>query len=256
MVPVTADEIEDFIPDSLKDIAAPPVFRLKPATGRDLRPYRKAVRVEGLVYHGAEAIRAEVLKALKELWSEENFQAHADRLNAFWAAADQKAEVSDAEAEAIGELMDRLGRAWQPLRQMIADNIEFAEDSLKVAASMFVGGWSNVAVPYRRDAGRVSLQAIDDVADALGELEKSAIADGVEGAGPEGLAFMQLCNAASARLTLGADTEKNSESPSPSSAIPNGSTTTSSAKTADASSQASASSKPTRRGKSAPKIAT
>ncbi len=256
-IPVTASELEPFTPSSLASIAAPPVFTLRPATGRTLREYRSALRREGLVYHAPEEIRAEIRLALAALWTPELYAAHVGRLEAVWAAEDrnenlpedQRIALDREEVRQIADLLDRVQREWPALRGMTADNVQFMEDSLKVAAAMFVAGWSNVDVAYVREAGRVPLETLDQVEGALDAAEEKAIADGVKEAGPVGRAFMELCGAVSQRLNLTRGEEKNSPSPSPSSSDPNGSMTTPSARTAARGSKASASSgrKKTRR---------
>jgi hypothetical protein len=212
-IPVEASEIEDFTPSSLANLAAPPVFRLRAAGRREFRKYQHILQSEGLEFHDREDLRAEVLRALKSLYSPDIYEANAARLRAHWALIDQKGEPEAAETDAVDELTERLTREWRPLSRMGADNVRFIEESLRVALSMFLVGWSGVEVSYRREDGRVPLEVIDDLEDWLVKTEKQAKKDKVEGVIKPGVAFVEICNAASTRLHVTKDEEKNSSSP-------------------------------------------
>ena len=121
--------------------------------------------------------------------------------------------------------------------------MRFVDESMKIAASMFIAGWSNVDLSYSRDAGRVPLQRLDELETWLEKVETAAKKDKVEGVADPGTAFVQLCNAAYSRLHLTEDEEKNSSSPPPSPPDQGGSTKKPSRKTGAAGSKASASSK-------------
>lgn len=244
MIPVEADELQEFVPTVLANLPAPPVFLLRSASGREWRKYQYIMRAEGLEFHSKDAFRAETLKALQELWSPADFEAHSARLRAHWALLDQKGEPDEKEEAAINDLMGRLVREWRPLAVMAADNMRFGEESLGIAASMFVVGWRNVDVPYRRDAGRVPLELLDQVETWLTTTEKKAAEDKIDGVLEPGMAFLQLCNAAYGRLHLTGQEEKNSSSPPHSPPSRNGSTRRRSTRTAGARSKASASSAP------------
>jgi hypothetical protein len=231
-VPVEASEIERFTPDSLRNLPAPPVFLLRPATGREWRQYQHALTAEGLMWHSKESYRAEALKGLEQLWSPDAFATGADRLKQHWLLIDQKQPVPPAEQAAVDELSERLARAWPPLSMMLADNERFTAESLKVALSMFLVGWESFDLPYAREAGRVPLPRIDAVETKLSNVAKEALAGNIEGVGAQALPFLQLCVAASAKMNLTEAEEKNSESPPLSSGNRNGSRTTSKTKAA------------------------
>lgn len=241
-IPAEASELEAFTPSVLNNLAVPPVFTLRPASGREWRKYQYIMRAEGLEYHDQEAFRAETLRALKALWSDDDYEPNASRLRNFWLLIDQNGNPDPVEAEAVNELTERLAREWRPLSAMAADNMRFVDESMKIAVSMFVVGWSGVGVPYGREAGRVPLEKIDQLEDWLLAQEKEAKANQVEGVDKPGTAFVQLCNSAYSRLHLTGQEEKNSESPPPAPQGQNGSTKKPSRKTAGARSKASASS--------------
>jgi hypothetical protein len=198
---------------------------------------------EGLQFHGTEAFRDEMLKALRALWSSDDFEPNASRLRNFWALCDQNAQSDEDEAAAIRELTERLMRAWPPLSKMAADNKRFSDESGRIAVSMFAVGWTGLEVAYSRDAGSVPLVKIDEVEIELTAMEVKAKADKVEGLAEPGTAFIQLATAAYLRLVLTRDEEKNSSSPPSSKPDPNGSTKRPSKPTGAATSKASASSK-------------
>lgn len=240
-VPIEADDIESFTPASLTNLPAPPVFKLRPATGREWRTYQYIMRSEGLTYHGTEDIRGEMLRAVDALYTQSEAAAVTARLRAYWALVDQKGEPEEAEAAAVDDLVARLTRAWPALSRAGADNMRFLEESMSIAVSMFVAGWSCLDLVYRREEGRVPLQLIDDLEEKLKEIEAQAIADKVKGVAKPGVAFIELCNAAHSRLSLTREEEKNSSSPPSTPAGRSGSKTRQSPRAAS-SSKASASS--------------
>lgn len=242
-IPVEVGELEAFTPASLKNVPVPPAFLLRPASGRDLRRYQKLIRAEGLVYHDQAVFRAVALEALKALWKPESlYEENAARLRSYWELVEQGGDPDQAEKSAFDELIDRLGRADKRLAGLAADNGEFIEETMRIAASMFVSGWSGLDLAYSREEGRVPLELMDKVEEALFDAEQQAVADKIDGAGPPGLAWMQLCNACQTRLRLTRQEEKNSSPPPPAPPGRSGSRTKRSRKTAASSSKASASS--------------
>jgi hypothetical protein len=250
MIAAEKGELETFVPESLTNLAEPPAFRLRPATGREMRTYRRIMQVEGLIYHGKEEMREEMLRALRALYDPATFETSAGRLRSYWALLDQDGKPAAEDEADVSELVGRVTREWRPLRQLAVDNDEFGERSLEIAVSMFLAGWSGIDLAYRMEEGRTPLDLIEKLREKLVEIEEKAVADKVEGAFP-GLAFMQLCLAAQRHLGLQQDEEKNSDSPP---SIPrgrNGSTKRRSGKTGASKSKASASSGSTRKGGSA-----
>lgn len=223
-VPTSIDEIEDFTPSVLRNIPVPPVFRLRPASGREYRGFEHQLRKRALTFHSAEDIRAETLKALRELWSAEAFEANRARLESYWALVDQGGVPDPNDVAAVNELNGRLVKAWPRLAEMIAETMLFNDECGRIAVSMFAVGWSGVPVDYSREAGVVPIEKIDAVESALTEMEKKAKDDRVEGVLAPGVAFAQLTAAAYSRLHLTGDEEKNSSSPPSSAPGLNGST--------------------------------
>jgi hypothetical protein len=241
-IPAECSELEHVTPPSLKNLAVPPVFILRPASGREWRKYQYVMRAEGLEYHNQDAFRDETLRALRALWSEETYQANEDRLRNYWALVEQGGKPDEAETEAVAKLSESLSREWERLRVMAADNMQFVDESLKIALSMFLVGWTGVPLSYSREGGRVPLEKLDELEDWLEKQEKAALEANIEGVLQPGTAFLELCNAAYKRLHLDKDEEKNSSSPPPAPSARNGSKTKRSPKTAAARSKASASS--------------
>jgi hypothetical protein len=242
-IPAEASEIEDFTPASLANLPSPPVFKLRPATGREWRKYQYIMRAEGLTYHSKDDIRSEMLRALASLYSEEQAGEATARLRSFWALVDQNGEPAPAEAAGVDDLVARLTREWPPLARIGADNIRFVEESMSIAVSMFVVGWSGLDLPYRREDGRMPLSLVDELEDKLKSIEQAALVDKVEGVTRPGVAFAELCNAAHSRLHLTEDEVKNSSSP-PSTPPGRSGSKTKRSRRAASSSKASASSGP------------
>jgi hypothetical protein len=234
-VPAEASEIEDFTPPSLLNLPSPPVFKLRPATGREWRKYQYVMRAEGLTYHSKEDIRAEMLRALAALYSPDDCASATARLRSYWALLDQSGTPAEADIAAVDDLVARLTREWPPLARAGADNMRFLEESMSIAVSMFVVGWTGLDLSYRRNDGRVPLDLIDELEDALQALERQAKADKVEGVGRPGTAWVELCNAAHARLSLTKEEEKKSSSPPSAPPVRSGSRTTRSRRAASSS---------------------
>lgn len=221
-----AGELVDYTPDSLANIAAPPVFRLRPATERDKRLIKKLIFKEGLVRHSDQALRDEMLRGLKALWSENIFTENEGRLRAYWDALDQyEAHVAGipfadrpafehADSTAMDELSERVRRSWGPLRDMGADNAEFDEVWPKLIASVVIAGWSGLNASYSREDGMVTMEAMEAAREALTSLEVQAAADKVEGIAFPGSAFLELITRAIGMFQLSKGEEKNSVSPS------------------------------------------
>ncbi len=231
VVPVERSEILDFTPESLKNIGDAPVFRLRPATERDMRTYRRLIAEEGLNYSSDEDLHAAIVKAIGELWSAEDAAPMATRYESIIVARNQDIEISDEDRDWASELVETVLRNRKSLRVMAADRTEFQSDAPKVALALYLSGWKRFDMPFKLDGGFVPIDTIYAVEKLLGEIEATAIADKVEEAGPVGMAFLQLCGEAFRLLRLTEDEEKNSPAPSPVSSNQEPSTQTSEAPT-------------------------
>lgn len=223
MIPLDKDQIEDFVPDSLKNIVPTPTFRFRAATPRDKQRYGHQLNLEGLRLFPEGDVRAEVLRVLKLNWDEQTFETQRARLETAWAMADQDMEIDPAEAAAITELATRCMDVSPLLRRMDADNKQFRQQAPLIALSLFLAGWSNLETPFRLEAGVVPVEAMLSLAEELREIEEKAETDKVDGVSP-GLGFLQLGLKAFELLGLTRSEEKNSPSPSSSRADPETST--------------------------------
>jgi len=222
LIPLSADEIVSYTPSSLANVATPPVFLLRPVTPRDARAFRRACMVEGLVYHGVDEVREELLRGLKRHWNE--YEEAKARIQQVWDAADQDAEVPPEELEAIAALQRSIGRMHKPLALMTADNVDFNDMAPRIALTLFVVGWQNIDVVYRREAGLVPVETVDALEVAVTAIEKKAVADKVEGAA-SGLAFTQLWAHVLTTMNLTNGERQDFQSPSSSASTPIASTT-------------------------------
>lgn len=229
--PVEGGELVEYTPDSLANLPVPPKFFLRPMTERDRRRLRKLAIQEGLRNHDSDALRAETLRGLKELWSEEVYSEQEGRMRAFWEASDQyEKEIEGVEEPEpfdhpdlvwMLELSERVTRAWPPLLKMAADNDEYQSTWPKLIASLTLAGWRDIDVRYERVEGVVTLRCLDDLESKMAEIEDHAVADQIEGAIGRGAAFVQLVTRAIRMFGVNKDEEKNSASPSKSSTTPN-----------------------------------
>lgn len=228
--PYEAADTTSFVPPSLRDIPSPPSFTIRPATRRDRKAHRNLCLVAGLKIHSKVEVREETIKALQALWSSETFAAEEPRLRAYWDALDQHeredrkdgepADFSHPDKEAISELIRRTGEAWEPLRQMAVDNLQHREDNPKHLLRLLLAGWANVpAVQFRREAGALSIDTIDDLEEALEQIEAEHAGHGCV----PGTAFLELSWEVVKLAYLSEDEAKNFESPSMSSSDQNSS---------------------------------
>jgi len=223
VIPLSKDEIVNWTPPSLGNLATPPVFKLRPATSRDGRAFQRAYVEAGLMHHTPDAFRAETLKALNALSSEDAYDIDAARLQAAWESDDQGIAVAADEEAAVDALVEALRGQWQPLRKMIYDNHEFNIDAPRLAIGLLVVGWTNLDVPFTRAAGVVPMETVEAMQTELLKVEDAAIADKVAGV-TIGLAFNELAIHAFATMAQTKEEAGNSAAPSPSVSTPSGST--------------------------------
>lgn len=217
-IPVEASEVLAFTPKSLEDRDPKPVFTLRAVTSRDKRFHTRLYREIGLRLHNTEALRAEVLEGLKNLWTQDQYDQHAEVVQTYWEAQDQFAQQAkddpslqwsydQAIEKAIIDLIGLVEEAWAPLRKMIADNAEFGQMLVPVMVAVVVKNWKGV--DHRRVLDRGYLDI--DCAEALLEVVEAEF-------GKE--AVTELFLACAARMRLDEDTAGNSASGSPSETTP------------------------------------
>lgn len=223
-IPLEASEWLAFTPPSIAKIEGAPVFRLRAATQREKRFRRRLLSEEGVAYHPEEAMRAEILHALKSsLWGEEKFASHSQPLIDYWAALDefrqQQKDTPDLEwsydediEQAVLTLMRDVEQAWKPLGRMKADNIDFNEIFLAATVAVVVESWTGLKAPKSSDRGYLTIDCVDVMGQRLSAFAQQH-ADPADKEGIAGrLAWMELVNACSSRMALDGEEEKNSAS--------------------------------------------
>lgn len=222
-VPHEASEIERFTPASLADIENPPSFRLRAASRRERRRYDRLLIEEGLRRHDKEDMREEMIRGLRALTSDEEYETWALNLRQHWDAVDAwedehkgmpadelpAFEAPGPDEAAIAKVTRGIHENWPPLRKMAADNLLFGREAPALLISIIVSGWSNLDTPFVSREGVLPLDTVDRIDADLAALEK---ANGMD----EGKAFVELYVAATGRMFLSEETEKNSSSPPPS----------------------------------------
>ena len=146
-----------------------PVFFLRVPQVRDRHEFRRAVRVEGgrywpqrdliaackkgvmvLLPDDSDARQRDNLLAMLDLWLEQIETALADwreeKTDENWRAYEQ---VTDMPPD-IYELWMEVEKAYLPLRERAADNLNFGPISGYVAARMFLDGWEGVEAEFHR----------------------------------------------------------------------------------------------------------
>lgn len=245
--PASIDEIEDFTPACLANVPVPPVFKLRPAGGREIRKYEFLLGAAGLRGYQPADFRDEIRRALPNLYDPEQAARSREKMEAYWALSDQTGGKVDPKEEAdVNEFVRRAMSAWPPLARMAAEAKRYGDESARIAASMFIVGWTGLDLEYRREDAVVPLELIDEIEFKLNEIEQEAIRAKVKDVVLPGVAFSQLVVACVTRLFLTKAEEKNSSSPPSSTQSRPGSTKKPSKQTAGASSKASASSESTK----------
>jgi hypothetical protein len=244
-----------FTPPSLTNLPKPPTFQLRAGTWRDKNRYRHMLQSEGLNWHSQQDIRDETIRGIHEGYSPELAADLEARMKDYWDAISyyvrENADATDSEPfshpfeKKAAIVIAEMASGWRPLSIMAADNVRFDIESRLVAVALFVDGWTGIDVPFARENGSVSLERVNDVADALAQIEQDHALSGIEGIGAPSTAFNELVSACLGRLSLDKATEKNSSSPPPASDDPNGSLTDGQDKS-PGTSKASASSNKTR----------
>jgi hypothetical protein len=216
-VPVESSEIQDFTPESLKNLGdAAPKFRFRAVTERHVRRYRALCVDDGLTYNTDSTLFAEQIEAVETLWSSETAQPMISKMRLIAENAKQDIPNSDDDAKWSKALAEQLMENWPRLRVMKRQNIEFMEYSPRYALSAFLQGWKGIDVPFRLDAGFVPVDDIPKIGRALQKIEESAIADKIEGVGflhkgetLAGMAYFELGSYALGLTNLDEDEEKN-----------------------------------------------
>lgn len=221
--PYEASEIQRFTPASLAHLENPPVFRLRAVSRRERRRYDRLMIEEGLRRHGQEAMRDEMIRGLRALSSDDEFERWEAALRQHWdALADHAEEHKDTPPDEVPDFVppgpseDEISTVtrgihenWAPLRKMAADNVVFNREAPALLISVVVSGWSNLRTPFAMQEGALPLDTIDALDNDVAKLEED------NGLSP-GTAFVELYVAATNRMFLSSDAEKNSSSPAPS----------------------------------------
>ncbi len=219
-VPLEASKTLAFTPECLKPLPVPPVFYLRPATWREKEQRFFLHRAAGAVSHGEEALRAETLNGLRSLWTEEQAEQFMPMVEQLWEAQDQfelqrqddpdlKWEFDPEVEQAVLELIDKLERTWPPLGRMAADVDRYSRMQSVIYFAVMVESWTGIDVKRELDGGYLTIDCAYALRDKLAELD-------FEAGATRGTSAIELHVKCLSRMFLDKETEKNSESPSPS----------------------------------------
>jgi hypothetical protein len=222
-IPLEASETLAFSPDRLAGQASPPSFVLRTPTARDKRFQRRLLNEEGVLQHSQEAMREEMCAGLTAQWGD-TYAKYEPVLREYWEALDQHAlqkrdnpelEWSyDADIEsAIERLEIDVTQNWPGYGRMRADNLHAADVLELSQIAVMVKDWSGLTLKPTRDRGYLTIDSADELRSALTDLEQREDMK-------RGLAWAQLFVAASKRMFLTEEEEKNSAAPSPSAPTP------------------------------------
>lgn len=226
MIPFSSDQIRRWTPDTLVNMPVPPVFLFRPTTWRDKGRMQDMLMAEGLTFHDNESIDAELLRALKALWSPaEDFERVSTLLVEAVEATRAGIPIDGRKAQEAQNLIDLVRENWPRYNKMLAQNAAFFRDWPRIVMSMMIVGWEGLKTPFRREAGSASMDCIMAMSAELEELDREAIEKGLDGAGEPGSSFLLLGSEVVAHMGLTDDQRKNSSPESQSAGTPDGSST-------------------------------
>lgn len=218
--PYDKDEIEVFVPESLRSLENPPTFHLRPGTSREKKHFTRLALEEGLTNHSNETMRNEMLAGLKEFCTEAEYNEWEPRIKALWEAGEEfDKEYQDAEfdqipdfvhpdQDAVDQLLKAVKRDWRPIRVMGADNLMFTKMLPVLTTSIVITKCENVDVPIRKNGKYLSLDCAEAISEWLDDYGKEQKV--------EGNPARELEIACLLKMNFTKAQEKNSESPSPS----------------------------------------
>lgn len=220
-IPVTSSEVLAFTPESLKEVLGDdaPVFRLRAPSENHVRRFRQVCSDEGLTSYSDDEFTEEKMRAIDALWTPEDAAGLRDRLSGLLASIGQEIEVADEDLRWLDELDDTLFDNWRPLRVMRRKAGELRHYAPRLAVSTYVAGWSGLDAPFRLEGGYVPIAVVDELEKALGRIAEEHL-----GKERRGIPFIELYAAASQRVSLTGEEEKNSPAPSQPGSTPGAST--------------------------------
>lgn len=227
--PLEAGEAEPFVPASLRDLPdlpSPPTFFLRWGTPREKERMRRILDEEGCTLYSEDAMRAELLKGMEQLFSAEDFSTWQPRVKEWWDAvdayqqdhrdtpADERAEWFYEAEELIVEVLEQVGRDWRRFRLMDADNKSFSRTQGHAINAAIVERFEGLDVPLRKAGLYLDYNTAVLIAEKLDALaRKHAPEAPIRPSQELGIECMK-------RLYLDKESEGNSGSPAPSDKTP------------------------------------
>lgn len=208
-IPVESRETEDFTPQSLNAMGDDaPVFRLKAPSERCRRRFRQLCGDDGLMLYDDEDFTSEKMKAIDLYWQADVAVQYRMKFVEIIEKAKQGIDLTPEELAWINDLEEQLFDAHKPLRVMRRKTGEFNEFAPRYALSVYLAGWRGIDVPFKLDAGVIDQSCIEAMGRALTKLGEEHCPDAPS------TPFIELYVAATSRLSLSQEDEKNSPSPS------------------------------------------
>jgi hypothetical protein len=144
---------------------AVPSYFIKPATRRERIAFSRRMTEAGANYPGDSAMRAALREGVRSL-------ADAPEAGALVAVLDGIDALADAGEDVAPELVSQLDSIERDVMsgdrryaQIVAARSNWMALAPLVAISMFCTGWENVAAPFRRVAGIIPDDVLDQIAD-------------------------------------------------------------------------------------------
>lgn len=213
-----------FTPDSLKNLPDAPTFTLRVATWREKDHRHTLMGKARIRAYDDQQVREEVLRGLKAMWTEEQYEQFAGHVEAYWEAIDNYVQQVrdnpdliweyDAETEdRIAVLIDKVEGEWQPLADMIEANRRAKRLEPVFYFASLVADWTGLKTKKTMEGSYISMDS------AMGLLEDLYVLGARHLPDNPALPARELYVACQRQMFLDAEEMGNSASPSPSSTI-------------------------------------
>ncbi len=140
-------------------------YQLRVPSYYDRAAYKRSCLAKGAVFHANSKIFATAREGIAAILldPDDPDRIHAEGLldTAEVADGDDDVELDDETAAALPNLEAVLRQHYEPYAQLLADRAHWMEIAPFEAARMFVDGWENIDVPFRRSLDGVPVELLD-----------------------------------------------------------------------------------------------
>ena len=170
MLATSTKEPVRFTPGRYQEAEGAPVYLVAVPSQRQVISWRRAVEEAGGRYHPFERMIACLRQGIREVVADDQQGELLEILDSYEAAVDARdsegGDGPDAELEAqFRQIEDAVYREYPPYRGLSADRGRWLDLAPLIACEMFLVGWENLDVPFkrRRHGGGVDPAALEEI---------------------------------------------------------------------------------------------